>query len=561
MTGAWLGVVVAVPALLAAGALVPAWRRPLVCALPFAPLPALFAAVVVPDDTVLALPWLLLGGTWSLDAVRRLLLAQMALVWTLGALVAPRHTVTAPRLPPLALPWLVALTGTLWVTLAQDIAGFYSGFALLSFGAYPLVVARDGADAAGAGRRYLAYTIGAEMALLVGLVGASARGAGQSLAGVAPALATSPESVGVLLLLALLVGFGVKSALLGVHGWLPTTYTVAPAPVRVVLGGALINAGVLGWLVTLPLGTAANPEVGRALVVLGLLAAIGGALRGTLLNRVPTMLGWSSVSQMGLVTLLLGVGLATDRPETAVVVALYAAHHGLAKGALFAGSARHWPLPVRARWLLLVPMLALAGAPLTSGAVAKLGLKQLLGEVGWSALVPWTSVAAIGTTLLLTRVLWQVIADGRAAESTTRDAWDWRWPLITLAAVSAVWWWPITTVRDPGVHSVPALLCPIVAGVLASAGLARWRPVVAAAPEPPHGERGREAMAPGADATAPRAKTAEGSPTPVTAAAPAAAPDERAAARADHAERRLRRALPWLLGLLWLGGWLALSAY
>jgi hydrogenase-4 component B len=567
VSGVLLAAAVAVPALLTLLALVPPWRSRLVPVLPLAPLPALLAALLVPEDTTLSVPWLLLGGTWALDAVRRLLLAQMALVWALGALVAARHADTAPRLPTLTLPWLLTLTGATWVALAHDIAGFYSAFALLSFGAYPLVVARGGPDTVPAGRRYLVYTVGAEMALLVGLLGASARGAGQSLAGVASVLtAAREEPVGLLLLLALLIGFGVKSALLGVHGWLPATYTVAPAPVRVVLGGALINAGVLGWLVTLPLGAAAFPTVGTPLVAVGLLAAIGGALRGTLLARVPTMLGWSSVSQMGLVTLLLGVALVSERPESAAVLALYAVQHGLAKGALFAGSAAHWPLPLAGRWLLLVPALALAGAPLTSGAVAKLGLKQLLTDAGLSALVPWTSVAAIGTTLLLTRVWWQVLANTGAADTPPADTrsaggvGDWPWPLFVLAVASAVWWWPVPIARDAGVSSALALGWPLVAGVLAALALRRWLPIVATISSGAPGQSAHSAP-PSPVPHTPVTHTADESSPRRGASDPSAVPEDQRPDRSERAELLLRRALPWGLGVVWLGAWLALSVY
>ena len=572
MNAAWPLFAVGTPALLALFALIPACRAPLARVLPLAPVPALLSALLFEPDVTLELPWLLFGGEWALDPVRRLLLAQMSLVWVLGALVAARHAVTAPQLPRLTLPWLCTLTGSTWVAFAHDIAGFYSGFALLSFGAYPLIIARGGDAARQAGRRYLAYTVGAEMALLVGLLGASALGAGLSLPAVRHTLGGPNTDLTGLLTLTLLAGFGVKSALLGVHGWLPSTYTLAPAPVRMVLGGALINAGVLGWLAVLPLGHAAFPVLGQSLMALGLLAAIGGALRGAVLSRVPTMLGWSSISQMGLITLLLGAGLASDRAEVGLVLALYAAHHGLAKAALFAGSAAQWALSPTARWGLLLPALALAGAPFTSGAVAKLGLKQLLDDAGFARVIPLTSLAAVGTTLLLLRVVQQVWAnaaqiagggaivahavaahEGGSADSAITSGpvapFDWRWLTILAAVASAVWWWPVPMARDAGAASSIALGWPIALGALVATLLARWRPMVAVRVEPI--ERAESPVVAGV-AAAPAVK-------PATAPVHDAEGAELTVLRAARGELMLRRALPWVLGVVWLGGWVALQ--
>jgi formate hydrogenlyase subunit 3/multisubunit Na+/H+ antiporter MnhD subunit len=587
VNAAWLLFAVGTPALLALLTLIPACRAPLARALPLAPVPALLSALRLEPDVTLELPWLLFGGEWALDPVRRLLLAQMSLVWVLGGLVASRHAVTAPLLPRLVWPWLCTLTGSTWVALAHDIAGFYSGFALLSFGAYPLIIARGGDAARRAGCRYLGYTVGAEMALLVGLLGASALGAGLSLSALPETLSGPNKDLTGLLTLTLLAGFGVKSALLGAHGWLPSTYTLAPAPVRMVLGGALINAGVLGWLAVLPLGRAAFPVLGQSLMALGLLAAIGGALRGTLLTRVPTMLGWSSISQMGLITLLLGAGLASDQSEVVLVLALYAAHHGLAKAALFAGSAAQWSLAPAARWGLLLPALALAGAPFTSGAVAKLSLKQLLDDAGLARLVPLASLAAVGTTLLLLRVVQQVRAnmapiagggaiaahaiaahataahataahataahEGGSADSANTSGtvapFDWRWLTILAAVASAVWWWPVPMARDAGATSSLALVWPIALGALVATLLARWRPMVAVRVEPI--EPAESPVVAGV-AAAPAVK-------PATAPGHDAGGEELTVLRAARGELMLRRALPWLLGLVWLGGWVALQ--
>ena len=75
-----------------------------------------------------------------------------------------------------------------------------------------------------------------------------------------------------------LLGFGIKAGALPLHLWLPLARPAAPVPASAVLSGAMIKAGLLGWLRLLPLGEAAAPSLaqwGALLVALGLGFALG----------------------------------------------------------------------------------------------------------------------------------------------------------------------------------------------------------------------------------------------------------------------------------------------
>ncbi len=473
---------VMVPLLAAFGGLF-AFARPHVARLlPFLPLPALLAAIVVPEATRVSSSWLLFSGNWSLDTTRATLLTAMSLVWCIGGWHALTSAETRDRLPSLVLPWTAALAGNMWAAVAHDIGGFYSGFAVMSFAAYALIVHRDTAGARTAGRVYLVFTVLGEMAILCGLLIASHDGAGDSLEGVAAAISTGqdPELISALLL----TGFGVKCALLGVHFWLPAVYTNAPSPVRVVLGGAMINAGVLGWLATLPIGSSVATPLALPLVIAGLVAALGAALLGVMKTRAATVLAYSSISQMGLISVLLGVALSAfgARTELLAAITVFAAHHGITKGALFVSidaiesQSRHWPL-------FVLPALALTGAPLTSGALSKLMMKHAVYDVGWSWLSPWLSVAAIGTTVLMARALWcavhhhTITHTGTYAvdDTTSSSRGPSRHPMLaitsTLLVAAAVLWLPRDATGSIGASGSDALalLWPIVAGVGVSA--------------------------------------------------------------------------------------------
>jgi len=89
-------------------------------------------------------------------------------------------------------------------------------------------------------------------------------------------------------------------------------------------------------------------------------------------------------------------------------IVLYAVHHGLAKGALFlsVGFSKHLSHKRYGPfiWLgILLPVLALAGLPLTSGALAKSALKVSVTDISWLASA--LPITAIGTTFLMLRFM------------------------------------------------------------------------------------------------------------------------------------------------------------
>ena len=124
-----------------------------------------------------------------------------------------------------------------------------------------------------------------------------------------------PSDIAVALLIA---GFGIKLALPGLHFWLPQAYAVTPAPAVAVLSGAMIKAGLLGWLRFLPPGDGELAGWGQTLIIMGLVGTFFGVVLGLLQQQPRLLLGYSSISKMGVLTLGMGAMLAW--PETAPVL-------------------------------------------------------------------------------------------------------------------------------------------------------------------------------------------------------------------------------------------------
>lgn len=335
----------------------------------------------------------------------RIALSFTLVIWLAGGILAREYFRGSTTRVRFMGAFLVAFAGNLIAVLAQDAMSFLVGFALMSFTSYGLVVHSGTASALRAGRIYLVMVVLGEAALFAGLM-LLISSTGPF---VFPLTAGTPPGITVFLLL---FGFGIKAGLVPLHVWLPLAHPAAPVPASAALSGAMIKVGLLGWIRFLP-AAGAGVATGELLLTLGLAGIFLAALAGMTQSSPKAALAYSSVSQMGFITVALSLGfLDPHLAGLATTVALaYAAHHGLAKAALFLSVGLFENLPAGsalrrlALGLVALPALSLVGAPWTSGWMAKTGLKTLVGKTPESTeALPWLlSAGAIGTTLVLLR--------------------------------------------------------------------------------------------------------------------------------------------------------------
>lgn len=382
--------------------LAPRARDALFRLLPVAPLPALAAALLLPEGISDPFPRTLLGAGMLLGETGRIFLGAAAFLWSMAGVYA-LFSIREGR-GRFAGFWLATLSGNMLLFVAADVVSFYLAFAILSLAAFGLIVHEGTAETRRAGRVYLVLAVVGETCLLLGfLVGADAAGS-ILVADVRAALAGSPHrdlAIGLLV-----AGFGLKAGLMPLHVWLPLAHPAAPVPASAVLSGAIVKAGIFGLVTFLPLD-ADLPGWSAALVILGLATAYCGVMFGVVQSRPKTVLAYSTLSQMGLVVVVIGSGFGSPGPGFVLAAAtLYGAHHGLAKGALFlsVGLAAKSGGNSRGPVVLLTGLaaLAIAGLPFTGGALAKLAIKGPMGEGTATLLV---TLSAVGTTLLMLRFL------------------------------------------------------------------------------------------------------------------------------------------------------------
>ncbi len=271
------------------------------------------------------------------------------------------------------------------------------------------------------------------------------------------------------------VGFGVKAGFVPVHVWLPEAHAAAPSHVSALMSGVLIKLGLYGLLRTLTFLPRAD-WWGPTLIVVGLSGALFGITLALYQRDLKRVLAYSSIENVGLVTVGLGIafwGASRNLPAVAALGALGALlhlwNHVLMKGLLFlaAGSGVHGAgtrdlerlgglvkrMPHTAA-ALLVGSVAIAGLPPLNGFVSEWLLYRGLigggsafgGAGGVLSLLSVGVVSGVGglTALCFMRasgvaLLGQARSDA-AAQAHESSAWMTgpMWLLAALAGAAAL---------------------------------------------------------------------------------------------------------------------------
>ena len=281
-----------------------------------APVPALTAALFGTRNSPVVLSGEPYYVTLMLDVPGSMLLTAASLLWIAVGFYAPAFFRREAITGSFTVCWLFTLLGSLGIFLAADLLSFFLSYALVSLPAYGLVI-YDGTPAARrAGAIYIGFALLGENLLLMGFVLLAANTPDGSLriADAGDALQTAPSRDVILSLL--IAGFGMKIALLPMHFWMPLSYTASPIPAAAALSGAAVKAGVIGLIRFLPFGMAL-PGWGELLTIAGFCGAFYGVGVGITQSNPKTVLAYSSVSQMGFLAAVLGMGLAAGDKSVA----------------------------------------------------------------------------------------------------------------------------------------------------------------------------------------------------------------------------------------------------
>ncbi len=376
---------------------------------------------------------------------------------------------TAPGL--MCLQYHVFLASMLLVLLADDAYAFmvaWEGMALASF--FLVTTEHRHAEIRRAGYLYLLIAHVGAIAILLSF-GVMTAGSGDYTFAGMRAQPHTPFWASAAFLLALF-GFGAKAGLLPVHVWLPEAHPAAPSPVSAMMSGVMLKTAIYGLLrVSFDLVGTPIWWWGVVAMTVGLATALFGVLYSTVQSDMKRLLAFSSIENIGLAAVGLGLTLLFHayRMEALAALAMTAllyhclAHAGF-KSLLFlaTGSVLHATkerslgrlgglihrMPWVA-WLALVGVIAGAGLPPLSGFVSEwLLLQAFLFSPGlphsWLNMVVPVAAAVVALVAALAGFamvkFYGIIFLGQMREPALREAHDagpWeRAGLLWLAALT-----------------------------------------------------------------------------------------------------------------------------
>jgi formate hydrogenlyase subunit 3/multisubunit Na+/H+ antiporter MnhD subunit len=266
------------------------------------------------------------------------------------------------------------------VVCAANAVLFLAAWEVVALAAFFLVCAEDRKPAVRrAGLIYLLCTHAGTLCLFVFFAAMGSRAGSMDFSAMKAAMPGPGPTLTGLFALAM-AGFGMKAGFMPLHFWLPEAHPVAPSHASAVLSAVVLKMGIYGLLRFISFCPVVPESWGAVFLTLGAASAVLGVLFAMLQHDLKRMLAYSSVENIGIILMAMGLGcLGLARGNAALAAIGFAAallhvlNHSLFKSLLFLGAGAYDQ--------------ALGGRNIE-------GAGGLLRRMPWTSLFAWTAAAA-----------------------------------------------------------------------------------------------------------------------------------------------------------------------
>jgi formate hydrogenlyase subunit 3/multisubunit Na+/H+ antiporter MnhD subunit len=189
------------------------------------------------------------------------------------------------------------------------------------------------------------------------------------------------------------LGFAIKAGIVPLHTWLPSAHPAAPSHISGLMSGVMIKMGIYGIMRFMLVTSANSMWIIYTMLILGAGTSIFGILFSMTQKDIKRILAYSSVENIGIITMGLALGMlgvAGGKPFMAFLgfsgALLHTLNHSIWKGMLFFGAGTVYDrthtrdlehlgglgrkMPALS-WLFFTATAAISGMPVLNGFISE----------------------------------------------------------------------------------------------------------------------------------------------------------------------------------------------
>lgn len=283
---------------------------------------------------------------FATDGFRVVYALLATLLWVMTLLFSKQYFYRHRHLTRYFVFYFVTFAAVLGVFFAADLLTLFLFFEMMSFTSYVWVAQEETDAALRASKTYLAVAVIGGLSMLMGIfmldhalgtltISELREAAAAFLAGQGGNYGNRQTYLYVTAAL-LAVGFGGKAGIFPLHIWLPKAHPAAPAPASALLSGMLTKCGIFGMLLVNCHLLFADAAWGKVILILGTITMVLGAVSALFSVDIKRTLACSSVSQIGFITLGIGmIGIMGGHGIALQGTVFHMVNHTLLKLVLF----------------------------------------------------------------------------------------------------------------------------------------------------------------------------------------------------------------------------------
>lgn len=275
-----------------------------------------------------------ISWTFEIDALSVFMAGLFLFIGLLTSIYSMRYMEKDTGIVEYYVLLLLMVSGMVGVVFAGEFFTFFIFWEIMCIASYVLVAFRkEEWEPVEAGFKYLIMSASGSvmvlfaMSILYGMAGTL------NFAYLGASLSRANTNLWPILALALMViGFGIKAAIVPLHSWLPDAHPAAPSSISAMLSGVVIKAGAYALMRSLLIIFIPESYSWQfALAILAVLTMSVGNIMALLQKDLKRLLAFSSIAQMGYI--VFGLSIASFYGLTGGI--FHVMNHAIMKSLLF----------------------------------------------------------------------------------------------------------------------------------------------------------------------------------------------------------------------------------